>query len=332
MKRFFCLAFCCLLPGFHSFMFPGDIHSAGSPVLTLLFYNTENFFHPSDDPVPGDDEFTPEGERHWTFGRYRDKLNGIARIIYAAGEWGAPDITGLCEIENRDVLEDLVRHPLLSPSGLMILHSDGPDPRGIDIGVLYRPDRIRLLSRKRRPVIIDGKPVNTREIIQVTALLKSGDTLELFLNHWTSKYGGIAATDEKRMAIASQLAAVLDSLLTSSPGRLVLVAGDLNDNSASASVQLLTGGRAGGRLEEIVPSGAEGSYKYQGKWDLIDHVFAGGATDKFRFGAEFVHLPVLFEPDEKFNGIKPFRTYTGFTYNGGYSDHLPVLLRIYRAD
>jgi len=320
----------CILSASISFLFSGDSQFVSQPCMSLLFYNTENFFHPSDDLLPGDDEFTPEGLRHWTYSRYRAKLNGIARIMYAAGGWGAPDITGLCEIENRQVLEDLVHHPLLLKSDLNILHADGPDPRGIDIGILYRPDRIQVLAWKRRPIFFDGSVLATREMIQVTALLKCGDTIDLFFNHWTSKYGGVAATDEKRLAIAIQLSTVLDSLKSVAPGHLLLVCGDLNDASSSASVQTLS--REGKRLSECLPEGGEGSYKYQGKWELIDHVFTANCNERYSFQCRLLNLPQLLEPDDSFNGVKPFRTYSGYIYKGGYSDHLPLLFSLFLAD
>ncbi|MFZ5940227.1 MAG: endonuclease/exonuclease/phosphatase family protein [Bacteroidota bacterium] len=306
------------------------------PVLTVLFYNAENYFHPSDDTLTADDEFTPGGERHWTFARYHAKRSALAKIIYAAGSGGPPDITGLCEVENRQVLEDLIRHPLLLPAGLRILHHDSPDPRGIDIGVLYRPDRVKVLAWEHRPVVYGGSVLRTREIVRLTVRIPTGDTAEIFFNHWTSRYGGMAVTDEKRMAIVRQLAAWIDSLETQSPGHLIIAGGDLNDGSDSGPVnELLSCGRGverPARLQEQWPGGAEGSYKYQGRWELIDHVFTGGNTQGYRFAASLFCLPVMLVPDEKFNGEKPFRTYTGFEYSGGFSDHLPLRLSVYRAD
>jgi len=327
MQKVSMLLFCLLV-----FSFFPESKGENKPVgcISLLFYNTENFFHPLDDSIPGDDEFTPEGLRHWTYYRYRAKLNGIARVIYASGDWGPPALTGLCEIENRQVLLDLVNHPLLQPFNLRILHRDSPDPRGIDVAVLYRPDLIRVLSWNCIPAMKEGKIQPTREMLHLSALLKSGDTLDLYVNHWTSKYGGVAASEEKRVGLATQLARVLDSLQLASPGHLLVVTGDLNDGSSSGSVRALT--NDGQRLRECIPVSGEGSYKYQGSWELIDHFFVGSGTRSFDYSCELLALPPLLEDDEKFNGSKPFRTYVGFQYNAGYSDHLPILLRLYPED
>jgi len=302
------------------------------PVLTILFYNAENFFHPGDEEGESDDEFTPEGERHWTFSRYRLKLNGIARVIFMSGGWSVPDVVAFCEIENRQVLEDLTAHPLLNEHRPAILQADGPDPRGMDVAVLFRRDKLTLIGWKRRPIIYKGGILPTREIIHLSCRLPEGDTIELFFNHWTSKYGGLSATEEKRQLIAQQLAEVIDSLRLAAPGHLIIVGGDLNDNSTSSSISILMGEEGQERLTELIPGNGEGSYKYRGKWDRIDHFFAGGNTLAFRFSCELICYPQLLEPDIQFNGFKPYRTYTGYRWNGGYSDHLPLLLRIYRAD
>ena len=116
---------------------------AGRGDLRLMWYNVENLFYPSDDTLPGDDEFTPEGVRYWSYYRYHQELTKLARVIVAAGRWQPPGVVGLCEVEDPQVLEDLVSHPILASYHYSYLHREGPDPRGMDVACIFRPERFK---------------------------------------------------------------------------------------------------------------------------------------------------------------------------------------------
>jgi len=299
-------------------------HLGAQSQYSCLFYNLENLFYPADDPEnEGDDAFTPEGERHWTWYRYRVKLSQVSRILLCADGWDTPDIIGLCELENRQVLLDLCNHPLLAGLELEILHRDSPDHRGIDVGVLYRKDRVRCLDTAWIQIRDEnGRKIQTREIIAATFLVES-DTLLFAMNHWSSKFGGELESESGRMQQAETLGRYLDSIRLIHPGYHLVAGGDLNDNSASKPVKMLS--EAFG-LNEIIPDSEIATYKYQGRWESIDHVF----TDRQLAGiarAVIPELDVLLCSDEKYTGHKPWRTYSGYAYQGGVSDHLPLLLR-----
>ena len=51
----------------------------------LMFYNCENLFDTYNDSLKQDDEFTPEGKRHWTPDKYYKKINNIAKVITGIG-------------------------------------------------------------------------------------------------------------------------------------------------------------------------------------------------------------------------------------------------------
>jgi hypothetical protein len=289
---------------------------------TLLFYNLENLFHPSDDSLNSDDPFTPVGERYWTYRRYKKKLSFICKVLLSAGEWEPPVFIGLCEIENEKVLKDLIFHPLMINYKYKYLHRDSPDHRGIDVALLYRPGYFSNLSHRFIASTLPGRSHGTRDILH-GAFTSAEDTIDIFVNHWTSKYGGAYETEELRLYQAKLLSAVIDTLLEYNSGHKVIICGDFNDNSHSASIKQLS---SQGLIEEIQPQNGRCTYKYQGRWDLIDHVFIAGSWSKNSCITEVFEAPYLLEEDGKYTGRKPFRTYLGFTYNGGVSDHLPILL------
>ena len=163
-----------------------------------MFYNVENLFHPSDDPIPGDDDFTAEGVRYWSYRRYNSKISSLCKVILASGDWEPPLLIGLCEVENEKVLKDLIYNQLLREYDYHYLHRNSNDHRGIDVALLYRPDQINCLSHDFISNCLPGGRNKTREILHGTFLLEA-DTLDVFINHWTSKYGGVYETEEIRV-------------------------------------------------------------------------------------------------------------------------------------
>lgn len=325
--------------------------------LRILWYNVENLFHPSDDSLPGDDEFTPAGVRHWTWERYRKKLTALAKVIVAAGEGEPPELVGLAEVENDSVLADLAGHPILRPYGYACLHRDGPDHRGMDVAVLCREERFGLLECTFHPPPPDDLLSDTREMVHICGTWGRRDTLDLFLVHLISRYGGTGATAAYRREQVRLLSRLIDSVLSHRQQALVLVAGDFNEEADGYAMeplrQVLSGGdsvrtispegragnsfriispeiRAGNSIRNMGLEGGGGSYKYRGVWEQIDRFMVTGGTMRYRLEGSTLRLPVLLTPDEAYGGIKPRRTYEGFRYAGGVSDHLPVLLVIRR--
>ncbi|MEX2371688.1 MAG: endonuclease/exonuclease/phosphatase family protein [Bacteroidales bacterium] len=291
----------------------------------IMFYNVENLFHPSNDPDVADDDFTPDGNRRWTFYRYNKKLTGICQVILAANGWDPPEVICLSEVENAAVLKDLTRHPFLVKFNYRYLHRDGPDFRGIDVAILYREDRAVCLDTTWITISdSQGNPVKTREILTAKFLLEQ-DTVLVAANHWTSKYGGAMETEPKRVMQARILGRFIDSAITSQPALHIVAGGDFNDVSGSKPLRMLLNS---GRLQQIVPASGKSTYKYQGRWDSLDHLFIGGKLKAGNCRAEIPDLAFLLEEDEKETGMRPYRTYRGFAYSGGISDHLPLLLHV----
>lgn len=288
-----------------------------------MFYNVENLFHPSDDPHARDDDFTPEGERRWTFYRYNKKISEICKVILAVNSWDPPSIICLSEIENLRVLEDIVDHPLLINHNYGILHRDSPDHRGMDVAILYRTDHALCIDTTWITVKDKaGQRLHTRDILTAKFIL-ARDTLLIAANHWTSKYGGALETEAQRVLQARILGAFVDSVVSTQPSIGIIAGGDLNDIAGSVPLEILKNSY---RLHHILPHSGESTYKYQGRWGSVDHVFTAGRLAPENCSAFIPKIPFLLEKDEKQTGERPRRTYRGYAYSSGISDHLPLLL------
>ena len=303
---------------------------------TVMFYNVENLFDTVDDTLKNDDEFLPGGERRWTSSRYHKKLNAIARAVAAAGEWELPALIGLCEVENEEVLKDLVFGTILSAGNYGIVHRDSPDPRGIDLALLYRRDHFRIADVQAwLPESHDSIPVLTRNLLYVKAT-KAEDTLHLVLCHLPSRRGGVLAAEGLRERMITLAANRVDSIIKASAGgAAVIVMGDFNATPEDELIEVLTANGKLKNLSALLSEQGKGSYKYQGKWEMIDQVLVSPAmTDSTGIwhsepgSFRVVDAPFLFTEDETYPGSKPFPTYGGYRWSGGYSDHLPVLIRV----
>lgn len=288
----------------------------------IFCWNLENYFDPYDDPATADEAFTPGGEHHWTKRRYEAKRNLIAKtIIASAGRFGGrmPAIVGLCEVENAKVLKALVEESPLAAQRYRSVHRESPDPRGIDVALLFDPERVRLLDFE----FITIKEFATREILYAKVALP--DTLHVFVNHWPSKYSGAKASEARRQAVCTALLHKLDSLHRSDSAAAVLLMGDFNATPKEPSVMRLT---TEGGLNNITPKKG-GTIRFKGKWEMIDQMLASPSAAQKIGPAEVFRPAFLLEDDKSFMGKKPRRTNVGPRYNAGASDHLPIIADIY---
>lgn len=309
---------------------------------TFMFYNSENLFDPENDSLKNDDEFTYAGARRWHFGRLRDKANRLAKVILAAGEWNAPILVGLCEVENYQVLEVLVKQTPLGKYGFKIVHKDSHDARGIDVALIYRPELFKPFGYKAIPVI---DPLNsrfkTRDILQVSGVLNNCDTLHVFVNHWPSRYGGLMETLRYRSLAAGVLKNSIHELFAIYPKAKIVCMGDFNDSPVDDSLLKVL------KAEKTDHPDVEGEminlsfpwmsrsvqtlknrYSWQvfDQWIVSDYFIQNSDCLKL-LQAKIFDAAFLLEADKKYGGVKLKRTYVGFKYQDGFSDHLPVLLK-----
>ncbi len=306
-----------------------------------MFYNVENLFDIDNDTLTADDEFTPDGVRRWSYTRWDQKTNRIAKVIIASGEEQGVGMVGLCEIENRNVLNRLVFDSPLRNLKYNIIHKESPDKRGIDVALLYKPKVYQPLENRFIAVTLEGDTsYKTRDILYTKGILLDTDTLHIFVNHWPSRYGGVAATIPLRCNAANILRIITDSILNINANANILIMGDFNDYPNDESLTKCLGANFDGKLINLaMHSTDEGSYKHNGRWGFLDQIivsrqFLKNEDGSLKIGSpqKVVRLSFLLEPDEKFTGNKPFRTFDGYKYRGGYSDHLPVMVTINVTD
>lgn len=293
--------------------------------LTLVELNCENLFDCYDDSLKQDTEWLPASVRKWTPDRYWRKVNNIGQEILSCQEDGLPDLVALVEVENDSVLRDLTRRSLLRNAGYQYLMTQSPDVRGIDVTLLYQPFSFRPICYDE----LDVQPLEgmrpTRDILYVQGETLNGDTLHVFVVHAPSRYGGEKATRPNRRVVMERIVGAIHLL---PPDAKVIVAGDFNDYADSPSLLFLEGHGLHNVTKDVVGThGAKGTYRYKGRWQSIDHVLVSTVLCD-SVAQTFVHdAPFLLEEDKKYGGFKPFRTYNGYRYQRGFSDHLPLVVR-----
>jgi len=313
-----------------------NIVSAKGQEFTVMFYNTENLFDTSDDTLKEDEEFLPEGSRRWTHSRYWKKMDAISRVIVAAGEWETPALVGLCEVENLAVAGDLARGPLLLNAGYEVIHRESPDARGIDVCLLYRQDIVRVKDvRSWVPDSELNELFASRNILYVKTIIFT-DTLHVILCHWPSRRGGTLASESIRDRMSLLLDSKIDSLLdTDNAGTAIMIMGDFNAAPDDPLIKRLSADERIINLSYGRNLRGEGSYRYRGTWEMIDQILVTSSmtdstsvftADMHKF--EVFDAPFLLEDDPDYPGKRPLSTFRGFSWSDGYSDHLPVILRV----
>ena len=307
----------------------------------VAFYNVENLFDTIDDPLTMDEDFTPLGKLQWNEPRYTEKLSRISEVIdLLPGE--LPVFIGLCEIENRSGLVDLVKQPVLNARAEMgsyeIIHADSPDERGIDVAALYDASRLKDVSFEYYTIALpDPKDPNTRDLLHAKGRM-GNDQIHFFVNHWPSRSGGQTESEPNRLAVAALLKSKIDVVLSENSNAKILIMGDFNDhpNDKSMFEILDAKNEPSAALYNhmyAIHAAGNGSYFYKGEWGALDQMITsfGFMSGKgWHVDAQAAGVlrdeKILFRDNE---GIaRPSRSYAGDSYKGGYSDHLPVFIKL----
>ncbi len=293
--------------------------------LTLVELNCENLFDCQHDSLKQDTEWLPASVRNWTPARYWRKMNSIGQEILSCQDDGIPDLVALVEVENDSVIFDLTRRSLLRHAGYEYLMTQSPDVRGIDVALLYQPMTFRPLCCD----YLEVEPLEgmrpTRDVLYVQGETSERDTLHVFVVHAPSRFGGEHPTRPNRRVVMERIMQVVRELPEDAK---VIIAGDFNDYADSPSLQYLEQeGLHNVTREARGSNGAQGTYRYQGEWESIDHVLVSSVLRYFVAQVYINDAPFLLEEDKKYGGVKPLRTYNGYRYQRGFSDHLPLVVR-----
>ncbi|WP_222706175.1 endonuclease/exonuclease/phosphatase family protein [Mesonia sp. K4-1] len=319
-------------------------------VNTVAFYNLENLFDAENDETIMD-EYSPimemgEGLRD---GVYQKKLKNMAYVIPKIGadvSKNAPAIVGVCEVENRKVLEDLANQEALLPYDYGIVHFDSPDRRGIDVALLYQKKLFKVTNTNSHELLIydandPEKRVYTRDQLVVSGKL-DGDDIHFIVNHWPSRSGGEARSRFKREKAAALNKEIIDSLHVINPYAKIITMGDLNDGPYNTSVKEVLGAKA--EMEDVELKGLYnpmenmqkkgiGTIAYRDSWDLFDQMILSKPLiekdySTYRFYKAGVYNPqFLSNPRGRYKGY-PYRSFSDGGFSGGYSDHFPVYVHL----
>ncbi len=313
------------------------------------FYNLENLYDTINDPNKNDEEFLPEGSNRYTPKVYLDKLSKLEEVISQIGTDITPDglsIIGCAEIENDAVLKDLSATPKLKSRNYKVVHYNSPDERGVDVALLYNPKYF--MPTFSEPLFVDIKNDDstqrfTRDVLYVTGKY-NGETIHLFVNHWPSRRGGEEASAPYRAKAAGVVKAKMDSILQNDVAAKVIIMGDLNDDPTSPSVAEVLG--AVGDMRDVKSKGLYnpwtsyykegiGTLAYNDSWNLFDQIIISQPwLEKNQAGFFFKEARIfkkefMIQKSGRYKGY-PFRTYDFGRYVGGYSDHFPTYLVLYK--
>jgi hypothetical protein len=329
---------------------------------TVAFYNFENLFDTINGPN-NDEEWLPTGTQRWTGKKYKHKLENLSRVLSEIGtndqQRESPTFIGGCEIENRGVLEDLVKQPKLINKDYGIVHFDSPDKRGIDVALLYQKKHFQPTSYINIPLIIyknqenakakkeeeektddvittvaEDTRVYTRDQLLVTGLL-DGEEINIIVNHWPSRSGGEKKSSPFREAAGALNKKIIDSLYKINPNAKIMTMGDLNDGTYNKSVKVAVGAKLKktevqkfgiyNPFEQMAKDGM-GTIAYRDAWDIFDQIMVNEELIKtdyssFRYWkAGIYNKPYLIQTTGQYKGY-PLRHQAN---EEGFSDHFAV--------
>ena len=327
----------------------------GKRSYVIGFYNLENLFDTYHDEGKNDYEYLPDGANQWTEAKYTKKLHNMASVIRAMKDenkvWHA--VLGVSEIENRHVLEDLVSQPEIAEANYQIVHYDGPDRRGVDVALLYRPNLFKVLESKSIPFDFNSSIAfslneeekayfRTRDILMVRGML-GNEMFAFFVAHLPSRIGGKGGDLRSRGGEIMYQESM--RLMAEYPDIKIVAMGDMNDNPTDPSMAVYMHGKENidevGKEDFFSPfvsmlKSGYGSLAYQGEWNIYDIIVVNAnlcrgeglkirPIVKKKFYGRIFNPPFMTQQEGPYAGT-PFRTFSGGAFIGGYSDHYPTYI------
>ena len=330
---------------------------------TVAFYNIENFYDTINDPNTRDDEWV------YTKDFFIEKQNNIAKVLSLLGRSenpnNSPTIIGLAEVENRMVLEALVKNPKLIDKDYGIIHFDSPDRRGIDCAFLYQKKHFKVTSFTNVPLYIyendtkapskkskkeveteiddvveeseTTKRIYTRDQILMTGFL-DGEEISFIVNHWPSRRGGEKISSNLREMAAGLNKKIIDSLQKVNPDAKVISMGDLNDGPFNNSLKKVL--NAKGDKKEVEKGGiynpSESMFKkgnstlfYRDAGDIFDQIFMTEPLIRNDYSSFRYWKAGIFNPPFMIQTTGQYKGYplrNNFSLKAGYSDHFPAFI------
>lgn len=314
-------------------------------VNAVAFYNVENLFSLEDDEFTVYHDRTTRADAYYTKEVYNAKLKNLAKVISEVGAdvtGTTPAIVGFCEVENREVIQDLINQDALRSSNYGIIHYHSPDKRGIDVAMIYKKNVFVPTNTESVELLIfnnntPDQRVYSRDQLVVSGLL-DGEMVHFIVNHWPSRSGGEARSRPNRIKAAELNKRIIDSLHSIDPYAKIITMGDFNDDPTNESIKKALGTKAKREdvkvkdlfnpMEDMHRRGL-GTLAWRDGWNLFDQTivsagFLSGDFSTYQFyRAGIYNPPYLANPRGRYKGY-PYRAFADGGFTGGYSDHFPV--------
>jgi len=346
MKSYLIIAFITvLLLGFSVYTFSQNSKYKKEQNFTIAFYNVENLFDTIHNPNKIDQQFLPKSEKKWATKRYWQKIKNISRVISSINVNELPEIIGLCEVENKLVLEDLISSKVMKKADYQIILEESDDARGIDVALLYKKEDFTYINHEIYKIKFKLEPkTTTRDILYVKGKFKNDEILHIFVNHWSSRRGGKKESEHKRIAAAKVLKKQVDIILKKDKDAKIVIIGDFNDEPTDKSINQILNATNNHKSKDFLELynlmydkhlNNIGSYNYKGEWNMIDNLIVSQALLKNKKGyvvsqdgGQIFKQRWMMYDNKKTGQLVPSRSYGGPKYYGGYSDHFPVYLML----
>lgn len=319
----------------------------------IVFWNVENAFWPEDDDTKQDDDFTPTGMRHWSKSRLKQKLTQAEKVLLGIGQGLPPLAVGLAEVEGDSVINYWLHKTSLYRLNYRAVLSDSADRRGIQTALLYQPADFRLISHESHSITLPDGNHSTRQLLHVAGRLVSSDTLDLIVCHLPSQYGGARQSESLREAAHVAVMHLADSISAIRQTPYVVIMGDMNEAPSKRhdwwrKYSTLRWSNLMLPLQHSLKRkpAQYGSHKYQGKWSFLDQFIVSEnflltdktSPDEYTSNVQTMarrlqlnnprsfSMPFMLTDDETHLGKRPKRSFFGSQYEGGLSDHLPIVV------
>ncbi|MBN1330307.1 MAG: endonuclease/exonuclease/phosphatase [Candidatus Heimdallarchaeota archaeon] len=274
------------------------------------------------------------------------KLHQLAEVIKNMNAKKGPDIIGMCEVENANVLNKLIDKIRMKTRDYQVAHHDCLDDRGVDVAFIYDANKIEKGLDFSHVIM---KRVATRDIYQVNFTIKeTGKSLILIGNHWPARSGGVLESEPYRI-VAGETLAYWNSRISEIVGDLasIIVMGDFNDEpfnrsltdyalSSNTEEKVINAQKSTPRLFNMMwkeMSKGIGTHYYQNFPTMLDQILVSKAflVDKGDFFVKKKFVEIIREDkmiDGKYGIPKRFGRPSDKIDLNGYSDHYPVGIKI----
>jgi hypothetical protein len=320
---------------------------------TLAFYNLENLYDTIDHPDIFDETSPIMTVKSNKSTVYKQKVNNMAKVLSEIGakeSHNSPTIIGVVEIENRQVLEDLLKTDFLNNKNYGIIHYDSPDRRGIDVALLYQEEHFTPTHHETFELRLwdeDGSRIYTRDQLLVSGYLDN-ELIHIIVNHWPSRRGGEAQSSPRREKAAFVTTQIIEKIKLTDPDPKVIIMGDFNDDPTNKSFKkvLLAESKKArvtkngiyNPMEDLFRRG-ENTLVYRDNINLFDQILVTQPLlalkkdyTSYKFYKAAVYKPAYLTTQQgKYKGY-PFRSFASGNFTGGYSDHYPVYIQLIKAD